>query len=252
MLGLKMDLYQPKYANMPVTYNVTACPPGSALLEGKYGVGTVFSGFNVMGQQQSNSITECSFTSGGTGLVVCTHTTTTARGATGEILVTHTTTALPNGDCEFTLAMDGPNINRAWTAAQLSNMKAFIEANVAAICADAPPAGRAVVVAAVVVAVAAPAAPAAAAGPPSAFCSGCGKANESGGAFCTGCGAATGPPPTAGAGAAPAAGVVVATAAKTGFVEVPQIANAQRAGKLMLAVAACPAANNARRRNGRQ
>jgi hypothetical protein len=47
MLSLKMDLYQPKlYATIPITYSVTACPPGSAVLEGKYGVGTVFSGIN--------------------------------------------------------------------------------------------------------------------------------------------------------------------------------------------------------------
>jgi hypothetical protein len=177
MLGLKMDLYQPKYANLPATYNVTACPPGSALLEGKYGVGTVFSGFNDMGQQEILSIAECSFTSGGTGLVVfnC-----------AGILVTHTTTALPNGDCQFTLAMDGPNMGMFTNhiAMQLNTMKAFIEANVVAICADAPPAGRAVVVAAAV--------------------------------------------------AAPAAGVIVATIANTGFVEVPQHAQSQQAAQNMM------------------
>ena len=51
---------------------------------------------------------------------------------------------------------------------------------------------------------AAPAAPAAAAGPPCAFCTGCGKANEDGGAFCTECGAATGAVAAAAAGVAPA------------------------------------------------
>ena len=101
MLSLKMDLYQPKYANIPVTYSVTACPPGSALLEGKYGVGTVFSGFNCMGQKESNSIVECSFIRGGTSLVAL---------KCAGILVTHTTTALPNGDCKYTVAMDGPNM----------------------------------------------------------------------------------------------------------------------------------------------
>jgi hypothetical protein len=149
MVALKVDLYQPKYANMPITYTVTPCPPGTGILD-KHGVGTVFNGFNAMGMPENLTITECHYESS-FGKVVF---------ETKGILVTYTTTALPNGDCQFTVAMDGPSMGlfQNHMAMQVNTMKAFIEANTTAICADAPPAGRAVVTAAVVIAPAVPAA----------------------------------------------------------------------------------------------
>jgi hypothetical protein len=216
MVALKVDLYQPKYANMPITYHVTPCPPGTGVLD-KYGVGTVFSGFNAMGTPENLTITECAFTPSESGKVVFQ--------VPGSILVTYTTTALPNGDCQFTVAMDGPNMGlfEKHMAMQVNTMKAFIEANTTAICADAPPAGRAVVTAAVVMAPAV-----SATGPPSAFCGSCGKKND-GSAFCVGCGAAAGAAPI------PAVAGVVVSGSAGGFVEVPQHAQAQQAAGNMMA-----------------
>lgn len=61
----------------------------------------------------------------------------------GEAQVTYTTTALPNGDCELGIALDGPSMGQfeSHFTMQLNTMKGFIEANVAAICSDAPPLG---------------------------------------------------------------------------------------------------------------
>jgi hypothetical protein len=159
MVALKVDLYQPKYAKMPITYNVTPCPPGLGLGLGcnaQYGVGTVFNGFNAMGMPENLTITECHYEPL-FGKVVF---------ETKGILMTYTAMALvvggiPNGDCQFTVAMEAPSLHvnsltmgvsiNKHMAMKVDTMKAFIEANTTAICADTPPAGRAVVTATVVV-----------------------------------------------------------------------------------------------------
>ena len=70
MVALKVDLYQPKYANIPITYNMTPCPPGTGVLD-KYGVGSLFNGFNAMGMPENLTITECHYDgAGGFGKVV--------------------------------------------------------------------------------------------------------------------------------------------------------------------------------------
>merc|ERR1719223_1101438 len=49
---------------------------------------------------------------------------------------------LPNGDCEIHCIMDGPDFGRQFpnhVKMQLNTIRAFIEANVAAICKNAPP-----------------------------------------------------------------------------------------------------------------
>ena len=123
----------------------------------------MFSGFDpITGQEkESNSVVKCSFTSGGTGLVVLKF--VGILGDAGNPRVTHTTTALPNGDCKYTVGHGRTQYggHNDTMAMQINTVNAFVEANVAAICTDA-----AAVVGTVV---AAPAAPAAATGPPSAF-----------------------------------------------------------------------------------
>jgi hypothetical protein len=100
---------------------------------------------------------------------------------------------------------------------QVNTIKAFIEANTTAICADTPPAGRhrhsrsrdcscgfcGWLTEG------------------SAFCGSCGKKND-GSAFCVGCGAAAGGAPV------PAVAGVVVSGSAGGFVEVPQHAQAQQ------------------------
>lgn len=128
MVCLKVDLYQPKYANMPITFSVTPCQQGQAFVGG-YGVGTVFTGTNA-GSKDITTLVEVE----PLARVVM---------ASGAAQVTYTTTALPNGDCELGIALDGPSMGlfERHFAMQLNTMKGFIEANVTAICSDAPPLG---------------------------------------------------------------------------------------------------------------
>ncbi|GMI26049.1 hypothetical protein TeGR_g10890 [Tetraparma gracilis] len=132
MLGLKLDLYQPKYANMTMVWTVTKCPPENAVV-GPYGVGTKFSAMNILMKEEILEVTECTFVKGEMGKVVF-----RARG----IDAIYITKALPNGDCEYTLAQDGPKMGSEVfanaMAMQLRTMKAFVEANAAAISAEAP------------------------------------------------------------------------------------------------------------------
>merc|ERR1719183_2796541 len=132
MVCLKLDLYQPKYANIPMTYSVTPCKQGQAFMGG-YGVGTVFTGTNAMGSQEVCTVVE---------LEPLARVVIDTRG----IQLAYTTTALPNGDCELGVAFDGQEMGRfqKHLEMQLNTMKAFIEANVAAICSDAPPLGSVV------------------------------------------------------------------------------------------------------------
>ena len=129
MVCLKVDLYQPKYANIPITFSVTPCQPGQAFVGG-YGVGTVFTGINGGGVEDSTTLVEVE----PLARIVAT---------VSGIRVTYTTTALTNGDCKLGMAFDGPNMGlfKNHLAMQLNTMKSFIEVNVAAICSDAPPLG---------------------------------------------------------------------------------------------------------------
>ena len=203
LLCLKLDLYQPKYANMPITFTVKPCPRGADFIEG-YGVGTVFEGINAIGQPEVVTIKE---------LVSLEKIVLESRG----LLMTYSTTLLPNGDCKLQFAFDGPNMGRfqQHVVMQINTMGSFAKANLRAILDEAD--GKTL-----------PAPPVVGASPPGpppvvgaasggAFCGGCGAAN-SGAAFCTGCGAASGG----------------AVAGGGGFVDVPQHAQAQQAAQNMM------------------
>ena len=127
MVCLKVDLYQPKYANIPMSYSVTPCPAGQAFVDG-YGVGTVFTATNLFGGREEVKVVEVEPLA--KIVSVC-----------GPVQMTYTTKQLPNGDCELGYAMDGPDMGlfARQTEMQLNTLKAFIEANVAAICNEDPP-----------------------------------------------------------------------------------------------------------------
>ena len=121
-----MDVYQPKYANIPMVYNITTpCKDGKAL-DGKYGLGTVFSGTNAFGQPEKVEITEArhgivSFVSGG-------------------YTMKYTTTKDESGECQLQFQMLGPHAGRSQknVKAQITKMATLIENNVADICAESP------------------------------------------------------------------------------------------------------------------
>ena len=216
MVCLKVDLYQPKYANIPMSFSVTPCQEGQGFVDG-YGVGTCFSARNAIGAQEIHK------------LVVVDPLARIVTEQSGGYQCTFTTTALPNGDCKMGIAFDGRGMGgfQNHVAMQLDTMKAFIIQNVAAICNDAPPlpsvplaSVAAPLVDKIPTPTAPPAAPTAPPAAPTAFCGGCGKANGST-SFCTGCGASSGDDPTGGA---PASAV---------FVEVPEHAQAQQAQQAM-------------------
>lgn len=127
MVCLKLDLYQPKYGNVPMSYTVTPCQPEQAFL-GDYGVGTKFESLDAMGGKEIATVLE---------LEPLNRIVIESRG----VQLVYTFSELPNGDCEFYFAMDGPNMGLFQThlGMQLNTMKAFIVANIEAICSDAPP-----------------------------------------------------------------------------------------------------------------
>jgi len=127
MVCLKLDLYQPKYANIPMIWSVTPCQKQHAFVDG-YGVGTVFTANNAVGVKEAVKVVEI------VPLTRIVYEIDKAR-------MTYNTKQLPNGDCEIHFLMDGPNVGRFQRhyQLQLNTIKAFIEANVAAICKDAPP-----------------------------------------------------------------------------------------------------------------
>ena len=122
----KMDVYQPKYANIPMVYNITTpCKDGKAM-DGKYGLGTVFSATNAFGQPEKVEITEArhgivSFVSGG-------------------YTIKYTTTKDESGECQLQFQMLGPHAGRFQdhVKAQITKMATLIENNVADICAESP------------------------------------------------------------------------------------------------------------------
>lgn len=200
MVCLKVDLYQSKYANMPITFSMKPCPPGKGYVDKAYGEGTVFSGFNAMARPEQVVVSE----------IVPLKKVVLTSGAT---TMTYTMTALPNDKCQLEFEMVGTNLGmfQRQVALQTNTMKHFIEANVGPICNDAPPIGREISTTLPV-----SASEAAPTTKPAAFCGNCGKANSKT-AFCTGCGvpnggAATGGDPPQG-----------------GFVEIPQHAEAKQA-----------------------
>ena len=125
LLCLKLDLYQPKYANMPITFTVKPCPRGADFIEG-YGVGTVFEGINAIGQPEVVTIKE---------LVSLEKIVLESRG----LLMTYSTTLLPNGDCKLQFAFDGPNMGRfqQHVVMQINTMGSFAKANLRAILDEA-------------------------------------------------------------------------------------------------------------------
>ena len=160
LICLKLDIYQPKYANISMNYKMKPCPVrGPEFVEG-YGIGTVFEGTNMLGQPEIVTIKE---------LVSLEKIVSESRGT----LITYSFSLLPNGDCKLQYAMDGPRMKR-WEKGlvkQVDTLGSFVKANVRAILDEAS-------------ALPGPA-------PGGAFCEGCGAAN-SGGAFCVGCGAPAG------------------------------------------------------------
>jgi hypothetical protein len=205
MVCLKLDLYNSKYANMPITYSVKPCPPGKGYVDNTYGEGTVFNGFNAMGRPEEAVITE---------VVPLEKVVMTSGSAT----MTHTMTALPGGKCRLEVALKwfiAGIIGQDHVKMQVNTMKHFIEANVRPICNDAPPIGRQ----SGDISEFFKAAPTT---KQTAFCGNCGKANTSKDAFCGGCGAPNGGAATGG------------DPPREGFVEIPQHAEAKQAALNMM------------------
>eukprot|EP01052_Picozoa_sp_SAG31_P055362 SAG31_NODE_15243_length_764_cov_0.727820_1_plen_118_part_10 len=88
---LKLDLYQPKYANNPMSFTVTPCQPEQAFVDG-YGVGTKFQGVNAFGEQEIATVLEFEPLA---QIVI----------ESGGVRMINTFSELPNGDCEFHFAM---------------------------------------------------------------------------------------------------------------------------------------------------
>jgi len=190
LTGLKLDLYQPKYDSFPSVFTMSPCPPGTGVVD-KYGVGTKFEyerrdkyGRTGNSGTAQYTITQCSFTSGGTGIVVLEH-VHRALGKEQRYVFTHTTTTLSNGDCQYTMAVDGfiASFFREYIVKDLIKLKAFVEANEVAIC-DEVRKKTATTSAALPV-------DATAANLPTAFCRTCGAANPDSAFFCGSCGAST-------------------------------------------------------------
>ncbi|GMH46286.1 hypothetical protein TrRE_jg6829 [Triparma retinervis] len=158
LLCLKVDLYQPKYANHPMVLTMTPCPTGAGFVEG-YGVGTVFEGTNAGGQPERTTITE---------LVPLEKIVMETRG----IFTTFSTSLDPSGACKLQFAYDGEGMGvfTRHVAMQVNTMGAFVKANMRAILDEAS-------------------STASSAPPPASnFCGKCGAQN-SGTAFCPKCGA---------------------------------------------------------------
>ena len=206
MVCLKLDLYQPKYANMPITYSVKPCPPGKGYVDKTYGEGTVFNGFNAMARQEQVFISE---------VIPLKKVVLTAGAGAGTL--TFTMTALPNDACQLDFDLMGDNIRslQRQIEMQINTMKFFIEANVGPICNDAPPIGQHGISSKTLPVLAS--SKAAPITKPTAFCGSCGNAN-SGTSFCTGCGVPIGSAVTRGD-----------PPQRGGFVEVPQHTEAKQA-----------------------
>ncbi|GMH92064.1 hypothetical protein TrVE_jg2783 [Triparma verrucosa] len=202
---LKVDLYQPKYANIPMTFAVKPCPTGTGFVEG-YGVGTTFTGKNGMGKAERVTIKE---------LVPLQKIVMECPYGGNSILMTYSTSLdVSSGACKLSFAYDGKMMGlfKTHVEMQIKTMGAFAAANIRAILDEA---GGMASTAPMPMASPAPMSMVSTA-PPAAFCGKCGAAN-SGTAFCTSCGAVAG----GGGGGG-------------GFVDVPQHAQAQQAQNLMM------------------
>lgn len=126
LVGLKPDLYQQKYSCDMVT-TVTRCPPGRGVVK-NYGLGTKFN-WKRHDHGGQLIIDKCAFTSGGTGIVSFTM-------PKYNCVTTHTTTALSNGDCQYTITVDGPfaGAGAEVMACELDGIKRFVQENAVAIC----------------------------------------------------------------------------------------------------------------------
>jgi len=193
LTGLKLDLYQPKYASFPGVFTLVPCPDGTGVVD-KYGVGTKFEyerrgKYGKVKGTSHYTITQCSFTSDGAGIVVLEHVVRIGRPPLGKELryvFTHTTKTLSNGDCQYTMAVDGAIASIGFSQTignDLIKLKAFVEANEVAIC-DEVRKKTATTSAALPV-------DATAANLPTAFCRTCGAANPDSAFFCGSCGAST-------------------------------------------------------------
>ena len=168
LAGLKLDLYQQKYGSYPLMATKTPCPPGKGVVD-EYGVGTRFDYKTRKGGLEHLTITECTFTSGGTGILVMEH--------KYGYVITHTTTALSNGDCQYSLSMDGllAGYFRNHMERDLNALKEFVQANVVAICNEV---SKKKVMTPAVISV-------------GAFCDSCGAGNKNRTHSCASCGAST-------------------------------------------------------------
>jgi len=210
LLCLKVDLYQPKYANIPLSFALKPCPTGAGFVEG-YGVGTVFEGKNAMGAPELVTIKE---------LVPLQKIVMESN----SILMTYSTSLdVSSGACKLSFAFDGKMMGlfQKHVEMQVNTMGAFAAANIRAIIDEAgvmaspapmpmaSPAPMPMVSPAPMPMTSPAPMPMVSTAPPAAFCAKCGAAN-SGTAFCTSCGA-------------------VAGGGGGGFVDVPQHAQAQQA-----------------------
>jgi len=160
---LKLDTYQPKYANIPMTWTVTPPPQvaaGQKLWWGKYGVGTKMSSTNIMGAPENITVQDAQYP-------------TSISFNSNGIIIAYTFVLLVTGQVQMNLSMTGPNMGlfTDHMRVQVNTMKAVVEKNFAAILADCPVEGTA-------------------AAPPAAakFCPECGHALTPGAAFCSNCG----------------------------------------------------------------
>jgi len=169
MVCLKIDLYQPKYANIPMTYTASPCPHGKGYVDETYGEGTVFNGFNIRGAPERVVVSEIVPLE----KIVLTN---------GIHTMTYILTALPNNKCLLEFKIMGRNIGifQRHVTLQTNKMKCFIETNAGPICEDAPPVGSKTSTTSTSSLLLAP-----------AFCVSCGTGN-SGNVFCTSCGNLTG------------------------------------------------------------
>ncbi|CAK0834587.1 unnamed protein product [Prorocentrum cordatum] len=112
-------------ANHPVAYRVEPGP--GANFYGKYGVGTRFTGRNMMGQQEVLTIKEMTYP-------------TRITFNAGPVDVEHTFEEVGQGAANMSLSMKGPKMGRYQNhiGMQLETMRAFIELNIEQILAANP------------------------------------------------------------------------------------------------------------------
>ena len=149
----RMDLYHAKYAMMPMAWSVTPGPgcdgvfdvltgshsaagksrfdPGTSCIDGRYGVGTVFSSTNAFGTPETATITALAYP------------TKVAFSGSGCQMIWTCRAVDPANPFAGTMlgfAMIGPNMGlfQSHVATMVNKMQAFLTANAASVLAEAP------------------------------------------------------------------------------------------------------------------